>query len=170
MIAAQQIDPAEISPGEFASRVRHAVETDGCRLIVIDSLNGYTLAMPEERALIAQLHELITYLNQQGVVTILIASQHGIVGQAQMDSQLHISYLSDSAVHFRFFESRGTVRKAISVIKKRSGPHENTIRELIIKPGAVEVGEPLAEFQGVLTGVPKYVGRDSKLSDSVKVD
>ena len=157
-ISIQPVDPAELSPGEFTHRVRTAVEradgTRGARVIVIDSLNGYLYAMPEERFLIAQLHELLTYLAHKGVVTFLLVAQHGLVGTTQ--TPIDTTYLADAVVLFRYFEAMGEVRQAISVIKKRSGRHERTIRELRLDSGGVTVGEPLTDFQGVLAGTPTY--------------
>jgi circadian clock protein KaiC len=150
------VDPAELSPGEFADRIRFAVEHDGVSVVVIDSLNGYLNAMPEERFLQAQLHELFMYLRHRGVLTISIMAQHGLVGS--MQAPIDLSYLADNVVLLRFFEAEGHVRQAISVMKKRSGHHERTIRELRLRPGRIDVGEPLDEFQGVLTGVPTYLG------------
>lgn len=158
----QQIDPAELSPGEFVHVVRRAVEPDcgnPASVVVIDSLNGYLNAMPEERNLIIQLHELLTYLAQQGVVTLLLMAQHGLVGNS-MTSPVDASYLADAVVLMRFFEAQGRVRKAISVMKKRTGGHEDTIRELRIDNHGIHVGEPLRRFQGVLSGVPA-IGNDS---------
>jgi circadian clock protein KaiC len=152
----QQIDPAEISPGEFAARVRHEVEERGVRMIVIDSLNGYMAAMPQEQQLLLQMHELLSYLSQQGVVTFLINPQHGLVGS--MSTSLNISYVADSVVLLRFFEAEGRVRKAISVLKNRGGMHEDAIREFRIDRNGVRVGEPLTAFRGVLTGTPEYRG------------
>lgn len=146
------IDPAELSPGEFTHRIRKAAETDGARVIVIDSLNGYLNAMPEERFMIVQLHELLAYLGQLGVVTILVSAQQGLIGQ--MANNIDVSYLADGVVLLRYFESRGAVRQAISVLKKRTGAHERTIRELSISDKGLHIGEPLREFRGVLTGVP----------------
>jgi circadian clock protein KaiC len=156
-ILAQQIDPAELSPGEFTHLVRLAVERDGARLVVIDSLNGYLQAMPDERFLTAQMHELLTYLNQQGVVTLLVMAQHGFLG-AQMVSPVDVSYLADTVMLLRYFEAAGAVRRAISVVKKRTGFHEDTIRELRLTSKGIKVGEPLTAFHGVLTGVPVYHG------------
>jgi circadian clock protein KaiC len=150
------IDPAELSPGEFADRIRAAVDRDRVSVVVIDSLNGYLNAMPEERFLQAQLHELFMYLRQHDVLTISIMAQHGMVGG--MQSPIDLSYLADNVVLLRFFEARGEVRQAISVLKKRSGPHERTIRELRMIDGRIRVGEPLADFHGVLTGVPTFTG------------
>ena len=155
-IELQQIDPAEISPGELAHHVRKSVETDKTRVVVLDSLNGYVNAMPQEEFLYLHLHELVTYLNQQGVMTLMILAQHGLIGP--MGTPVDVSYLADSVVVFRFFEALGEVKKAISVIKKRSGPHENTVRELQMTQKGIALGEPLKEFQGVLTGVPRVVG------------
>jgi circadian clock protein KaiC len=156
-VAVRQVDPAELTPGEFAHAVRRTVEADGARVVVIDSLNGYITAMPEERLLTAHLHELLTYLGQQGVVTILVMAQHGLLGQA-MESPTDVSYLADTVVLLRYFEAGGEVRKAVSVVKKRGGGHEAAIRELRVGPGGVRVGAPLHEFRGVLTGVPEYRG------------
>ena len=152
----QQIDPAELSPGEFAHGVRIAVERDGARLVVIDSLNGYLNAMPEEQLLVLQLHELLAYLAQRGVLTLLTVAQHGLVGP-DTSAPVDLSYIADAVLLFRYFEARGRVRKAISVVKKRSGPHEQTIRELVLGAGGVQVGPPLVEFQGVLSGQPQLV-------------
>ncbi|MBC9033848.1 AAA family ATPase [Sphingomonas sp. JC676] len=163
MIRFQQIDPAEMSPGEFAANVRHSVEAQGARVIVIDSLNGYLNAMPDERFLILQMHELLTYLGQRGVLTILVLAQHGLVGP--MDTPLDISYLSDSVLMLRYFEVGGTVRRALSVVKKRSGNHEHTIREFRLSTGGVTVGPPLRKFSGVFTGTPRYTGDDFPLME-----
>jgi circadian clock protein KaiC len=148
----ESIDPAELSPGEFAHRIRDAVETDGAGTIVIDSLNGYLNAMPEERFMTIQLHELLTYLAHRGVVTVLVSAQQGLIGQ--MMNTVDVSYLADSVVLLRYFEAEGAVNQAISVLKKRTGGHERTIRPLAITPGGVAIGEPLRHFRGVLTGVP----------------
>ncbi len=152
-IGVRQIDPSEVSPGEFVHLVREAVERDKARVIIIDSLNGYLNAMPEERFLTAQLHELLAYLGLQGVCTIMVVAQHGLLG-SNMQAPVDTSYLADSVVLFRYFETEGRVKKAISVVKKRSGAHEETIRELIFDSRGVHVGEPLSDFHGVLTGVP----------------
>lgn len=152
----QQIDPAEMSPGEFAAIVERSVETDGARVVVIDSLNGYLNAMPEGRFLILQMHELLTYLNQQGVLTILVLAQHGLVGP--MNTPLDISYLSDAVLMLRYFEYRGMVRRALSVVKKRSGNHEHTIREFGLTPRGISVGPPLVNFRGIFSGTPEYTG------------
>jgi circadian clock protein KaiC len=152
----EQVDPADISPGELAFRIRSAVENDGVRIVVLDSLNGYVTAMPHEEFLHLHLHELLTYLNQQGIMTIMILAQHGLIGP--MGAPIDVSYLADSVIITRFFEALGNIRKAISIIKKRSGPHEATVRELTMSAGGVRVGPPLTDFQGVLTGVPAYLG------------
>ncbi|MDI3561616.1 ATPase domain-containing protein [Bradyrhizobium sp. Arg816] len=152
----QQIDPAELSPGEFAANVRKSVEVDKARLVIIDSLNGYLAAMPDERFLILQMHELLSYLGQQGVLTILVLAQHGLVGP--MDTPLDISYLSDSVLMLRYFEVSGTVRRALSVVKKRSGQHEHTIREFRLSRAGITLGPPLREFSGIFSGNPRYTG------------
>jgi circadian clock protein KaiC len=154
VVTLQQIDPAELAPGELVSVVREAVEVRGVKLIVIDSLNGFLQAMPEERYLEAQLHELLTYLRQRGVLTLLLMAQHGFVGA--MQGPFDVSYLADTVLLTRYFEAAGRVRKALSVVKKRSGRHEDTIRELAVTPHGLVVGEPLSNFHGVLTGVPEY--------------
>ncbi|HVS69742.1 MAG TPA: ATPase domain-containing protein [Phycisphaerae bacterium] len=156
----QQIDPAELSPGEFAARVCRAVDEDGARLVVIDSLNGYMNAMPEEQFLTAQLHELLTYLGQQGVTTFLVVAQHGLLGST-MQSPVDTSYLADSVVLLRYFEYAGMVKKAISVVKKRSGPHEETIREIWFDRQGIHLSEPLRRFRGILTGVPVELGSET---------
>lgn len=159
----EQIDPAEISPGEFAARIQTEVEGRGSRLIVIDSLNGYMAAMPQEQQLILQMHELLSYLSQQGVVTFLINPQHGLVGS--MKTSLNVSYVADTVLLLRFFEAGGRIRKAISVIKNRGGAHEDTIRELRIDAGGIRVGEALSGFNGILTGTPEYLGHDAPLME-----
>jgi circadian clock protein KaiC len=155
-IRIQQIDPAEMSPGEFAHMVRHSVEHDGVGVVIIDSLNGYMNAMPEERFLVLQMHELLSTLNQLGVITILVLAQHGLMGP--MQTPLDISYLSDAVLMLRYFEAEGRVRRAISVVKKRSGQHEDAIREFRLTADGIKVGPPLTEFQGILSGVPNYRG------------
>ena len=152
----QQIDPAELSPGEFAANVRASVEQDGAQIIIIDSLNGYLNAMPDERFLILQMHELLTFLGQKGVLTILVLAQHGLVGP--MDTPLDISYLSDAVVMLRYFEVGGSVRRALSVVKKRSGNHEHTIREFRLTSAGIAVGPPLTQFSGIFSGTPTYLG------------
>jgi circadian clock protein KaiC len=160
-IILQQLDPAQISPGEFDHWVRKAVTDLGARVVVIDSLNGYLNAMAEEHFVLVQLHELLSYLGQQGVLTLLTLAQHGMVGD-RTESPLDVSYLADTVVLLRYFEAAGSLCKAISVVKKRSGAHERTIRELRLGPG-VQVGRPLREFQGVLSGSPTYLGSERAL-------
>ncbi|HEY8197497.1 MAG TPA: ATPase domain-containing protein [Gemmatimonadales bacterium] len=157
----KSIDPAEVSPGEFAHIIVETTLREGTKFVVIDSLNGYINAMPDERLLDIRLHELLSYLAQRGVTTLLTLAQHGLF--ASSSSQAEVSYLADSLLVLRFFEVSGEVRKAISVLKKRSGPHELTIREFQVTNSGVRVGEPLREFQGVLTGVPDYVGQRQPL-------
>jgi circadian clock protein KaiC len=152
----QQIDPAELSPGAFTAKVRKSVEEDNARVVIIDSLNGYLNAMPDERFLILQMHELLTYLAQQGVLTILVLAQHGLVGP--IDTPLDISYLSDAVVMLRYFEFGGTVRRALSVVKKRSGNHEHTIREFRLTGAGITLGPPLKEFSGIFSGSPHFGG------------
>lgn len=152
----QQIDPAEMSPGEFATIVCRRVEEDGARIVVIDSLNGYLNAMPDGRFLILQMHELLSYLGQQGVLTILVLAQHGLVGP--VETPLDISYLSDAVLMLRYFEYAGTVRRALSVVKKRSGDHEHTIREFRLGREGLSLGPPLRQFSGVFSGTPVYTG------------
>jgi circadian clock protein KaiC len=156
MISLIQIDPAELSPGEFAHRIRGAVHERQVKVVIIDSLNGYLHAMPEERFLLAQLHELFMFMRQRGVLAISILAQAGLVGQ--MQSPIDVSYLADNVVLLRFFETFGSVKQAISVIKKRSGNHERTVRELRLHAGGISLGEPLSEFEGVLTGAPRFIG------------
>ncbi len=157
-----QIDPAELSPGEFASWIRRAVEKDGVRFIAIDSLNAFLQAMPGEKYLLLQMHEMLSYLNQQGVVTMLVLGQHGIVGDVR--SEIDLSYLSDTIVLFRYFEARGNVLKAISVAKSRTTEHQGSIREFRLTNTGVEIGKPLKDFEGVLTGLPNYRGETALLS------
>ena len=160
-VSLKQLDPAEVPPGEFVNMVRREVEQAKARVIVIDSMNGYMNAMPEERFLTLHLHELLMYLAQRGVLTIMVMAQHGMLGR--MESQVDISYLSDAVLMLRYFEARGAIRVAMSVVKKRTGQHERTIREMAITPEGISVGDPLTEFQGVLSGVPTYVGEASPL-------
>ena len=157
----RQVDPAEISPGEFVHSIRLLVD-EGAQIIVIDSLNGFMNAMPGEEFLTMQMHELLSYLNQKGVLTIITLAQHGIIGTA-MNSPVDISYLADSVLLFRYFEAAGEVKQALSVLKKRSGRHERTIRELSFKQGHIQVGPPLHDFDGVLTGVPRFTGTTGAL-------
>jgi circadian clock protein KaiC len=147
------VDPAELSPGEFTFLVRGAVE-DGARLVVIDSLNGFLTAMPEERFVLLQLHELLSYLGQQGVLTIVTVTQHGLLA-VEGGARLDMSYLADAVLSFRYFESDGRVRKALSAVKNRAGAHETTIRELLVDGRGLVVGPVLTGFRGILTGVPE---------------
>ncbi|MEP7050463.1 MAG: ATPase domain-containing protein [Pseudomonadota bacterium] len=152
----QQVDPAELSPGAFAQEVRRVVD-EGAQVIVIDSLNGYLNAMPEERSLNAHLHELFSYLNQKGVLTIIVVAQQGMVAGATSLNGIDVSYLADSVLLFRYYEAAGEVHQALSVFKKRTGPHERSIRELTIGSTGFDVGEPLRHFRGIMTGVPEYL-------------
>jgi circadian clock protein KaiC len=165
ILEVQQIDPAELSPGQLVARVQHVVEGENLRVLVIDSMNGLLNAMPNEQFLAMQLHELFAYLGQQGIATIITLAQHGLIG-ASMESPIDVSYLADTVLLFRYFERAGQIRQALSVVKKRSGPHERTIRELIFAKGRVYVGEPLADFEGVLTGVPRFLGGTSRIEDA----
>ena len=162
-LAIEQIDAAELTPGEFSQRVRVCVETHGARTVVIDSLNGYQAAMPEEQALILHMHELLQYLNRQGTTTFLTVAQHGLVGD--MKAPVDVTYLADTVILLRYFEALGRVRRAISVVKKRTGIHEDTIREFMIDGKGITLGEPLTAFQGVLRGVPSLVSDDAGLLD-----
>lgn len=157
-----QVNLADLSPGEFAYHVKRAVEDKGSTFIVIDSLNGYLNGMPSERFLLIHMHELLGYLGKKGVVTLLTIAQHGMVGSA-MNSPIDVSFLADSVILLRFFEAAGSVRQAISVVKKRRGAHERTLREMKLGPSGMEIGEVLEEFEGVLTGVPRFRGKESDL-------
>jgi circadian clock protein KaiC len=157
----EQIDPGVVSPGEFAHTVRRHVDA-GIRLIGIDTINGYLNAVPATDTPIIRMHELLSYLNERGVATLIVLAQHGMMG-AMMPVPVDLSYLADAIVLMRFFEADGQVRKAISVVKKRTGAHENSIRELMLGPDRIRVGAPLTEFHGVLTGVPRYTGSPSPL-------
>jgi circadian clock protein KaiC len=158
-LVVEQVDAAELTPGEFSARVRRQVEVDGARTVVIDGLNGYQAAMPQEQALILHLHELLQFLNRRGATTFLTVAQHGLVGD--MRAPVDITYLADTVVLLRYFEALGRVRRAISVIKKRTGKHEDTIREFRIGANGFQLGAPLTNFQGVLRGVPELVGSES---------
>lgn len=159
-ITLQQVDPAEMSPGEFALHVRRAVDERHVGVVVIDSLNGYIQAMPEERFLTLQLHEMLTFLGQNGVISVLVMAQHGMLGPA-MQSPVDVSYLADSVVMLRHFEAGGRIRHAISMLKKRGGMHEKSIREMRFAKDGIHVGAPLEDFRGILTGVPTYVGTNN---------
>ena len=157
----EQMDAAEMSPGEFSHRVRRYVDAENVRIVAIDSLNGYQASMPEEQYLVLHLHELLQYLNRHGATTFLNVAQHGMIGD--MTQTVDVTYLADTVVLLRYFEAFGRIRRSISVIKKRTGPHEDTIRELQINGSGLQIGEPLEEFQGVLRGVPTYVGSGDPL-------
>lgn len=166
IVKARQVDPAEISPGEFAYLVRQSVE-DGAKLVVIDTLNGYLNAMPGEKYLNNQLHELASYLNQQGVITILVMAQHGMV--TALEAPVDLSYLCDTVINLRYFEAAGEVRQLMAVIKKRSGSHEKAIREFSLDAGkGLRIGEPLTHFAGILTGAPKFEGNQDDILKSLK--
>jgi circadian clock protein KaiC len=162
LLHAQQIDAAELTAGAFANEVSRVVE-GGTKLIVIDSLNGYMNAMPEERFLITHLHELFAYLNQKGVVTIMVVAQHGLMVGGL--SEIDVSYLADTVLLFRYFEAHGEIRQAVSVFKKRTGLHQRTVRELRITETGVVVGEPLVGFRGIMTGTPEYVGNTRMIGE-----
>lgn len=166
LITVKPVDTAELSPGEFAHLVRRAAEDEdgkpGAKVISIDSLNGYLSAMPEERFLVSQLHELLTYLGHRGVVTFLVVAQHGLLGH--MDAPVDTTYLADTVLLFRYFEALGEVRQALSVVKKRSGNHERTIRELTLDESGVRIGKALKDFHGVLSGSPTYHGPDRTIA------
>jgi circadian clock protein KaiC len=157
----QQIDPGELSPGAFSSLIRAAVETRESTILVIDSLNAYMQSMPGEQFLTLQLHEVLSYLGQQGVKSIFVLGQHGIVGE--VGSDIDLNYLSDTIMLFRFFEALGTIRSAISVVKSRSSAHERTIHELQLSAEGLQVGEPLIDFEGVMGGAPSYRGNGEML-------
>ena len=163
-LVVEQIDAAELSPGEFAARVRRSVTQQNIQTVVIDSLNGYQAAMPQEQFLILHIHELLQFLNRQGASTFLTVAQHGLVGE--MKAPVDVTYLADTVILLRYFEAAGNVRRAVSVIKKRSGRHEKTIREYLIDHRGVTLGEPLTGFQGVLRGVPELVGDKTPLLEA----
>ena len=162
MIHLEQVDPAELSPGEFVHRIRAGVEEKEWRVVVIDSLNGLMNSMSEEQGLTVQLHELLSYLNQLGVASFMVLAQYGLLGSA-MTSPTDVSYLADNVLLLRYFEAAGEVRQALSVMKRRSGPHERSIRELQMRSGKLTIGEPLRNFMGVLTGTPEYKGEQQLL-------
>jgi len=153
----EQVDAAQVSPGEFAHRARERVDRYGITSVIIDSINGYHAAMPEENSLILHMHELLQYLNRSGASTFMTVAQHGIVGS--MDAPVDVSYLADTVILLRYFEALGEVRRAVSIVKKRAGRHETTIREFKIGPGGIKLGEPLTQFTGVLVGVPTFTGQ-----------
>ena len=155
-IQLDQVDPAELSPGEFIDRIRRGVEEQNWRVVVIDSLNGLMNSMSEEYALTVQLHELLSYLNQVGAASFLVLAQYGLLGS--VTSPTDVSYLADNVLLLRYFEAEGEVRQAVSVVKRRSGPHERSIRELLMRNGTLSIGDPLVNFRGVLTGSPEFRG------------
>jgi circadian clock protein KaiC len=158
-LVVEQVDAAELSPGEFAHRVRERVDSSGAKTVAIDSLNGYSAAMPNENALVLHIHELLQYLNRQGATTFLTVAQHGLVGD--MKAPVDVTYLADTVILLRYYEAIGRVKRAVSIIKKRTGWHEDTIREYRIGNRGLLFGEPLEDFQGVLRGVPNYIGKGS---------
>jgi circadian clock protein KaiC len=160
-----QVDISQLSPGEFSSRVRQSVEERQAEFVVVDSLNGYLNGMPSERFLLIHMHELLSYLGNRGVVTLLTIAQHGMMGSS-MHAPIDVSFLADTVVLLRYFEAGGAVRQAISVVKKRRGAHERTLREMKIGSRGMEIGEVLEDFEGVLTGVPHFVGSDTMLMKS----
>ena len=162
----EQVDAAELTPGELSERVRRCVEENQAKTVVIDSLNGYQAAMPEEQSLVLHMHELLQYLNRQGASTFLTVAQHGLVGD--MKAPVDVTYLADTVILLRYFEARGRVRRAISVIKKRTSAHEDTIREYRIDTRGITLGEPLLTFQGVLRGVPELIGERDVLLEPAK--
>jgi circadian clock protein KaiC len=162
LITFTQIEPTEVSPGEFANHVMRVVEKDKATILILDSINGYMQSMPEERLLPIQVHELLSYLSNKNVTMFMTLVQRGIFG-SPVDEAADVSYLADTVILLRYFEFHGEVRQAISVVKKRAGAHEHTIREARVGPGGLFVGEPLRDFQGVLTGVPTYTGDNAEL-------
>jgi circadian clock protein KaiC len=166
LLLISQVDAAELSPGEFSHAVRRCVDEHGARVIVIDSLNGYRAAMPEERSLILHIHELLQFLNRKGVNTFLTVAQHGLVGD--MQTPVDITFLADTVILMRYFEAHGRVRRAISVVKKRTGEHEDTIREFQVSSDGIVVGPVLQNFQGVLRGVPTFVGTNDSSGGLLK--
>ena len=164
LIFIRQIQLAELTPGELAHLISQDVEKNNTRLVVIDSVNGYLMATPQERFLTMQFHELLSYLNRKGIVSILVVGQYGLVGN--MQSPIDMSYLADTVVLLRYFEAQGEVRQAISVLKKRTGKHERTIREFRIDEGGIQLGQPLTDFHGVLTGIPIYHGKGEGLMEN----
>ena len=156
-VVIQRVDPAELSPGELVASVRRHVEEEKASIVVLDSLNGYLQSMPGEQFLAVHLHELLAYLNNCGVLTLMVLAQAGTIG-SPLHSAVDVSYLADNILLFRYFESQGEIRQAISTIKRRSGGHERTIRELKMGPDRIRIGGPLHDFQGVLSGTPTFLG------------
>lgn len=165
LVKLKQMNVGECSPGQFVETIRHAVDHEAARVVVIDSLTGFLAAMVEEQQIIPQLHELLNYLNGAGVLTLMIVATHGLLGTAE--TSIDASYLADTVVLMRHFEAMGKMRRCISVIKKRHGSHEMTIREVQIGSGGVQVGPPLHEFTGILTGTPRYEGASAVSSNRV---
>jgi len=161
LIELRQVDPATLTPGQLADNIKEHVLRNNVKIIAIDSLNGYLNAAPSEKFLNIHLHELLSFLRHQGVISILTVAQTGMLGPAQ--APIDVSYLADTVVLLRFFETQGRVKKAISIIKKRTGAHEDSIREFRISSHGIEVGDPLVDFHGVLTGVPTYHGKAEKI-------
>jgi circadian clock protein KaiC len=168
-LAINHIEPAEVAPGEFSHMLRVAIEKDDAKFVVIDSLNAYLQAMPGEKFLILQMHEILSYLNQQGITTVLVLGQHGVIGDVHVDVDL--SYLSDSTMFLRFFEAKGQIRTAMFVIKSRTSDHERTLHEFRISAqGGIQVGAALENFEGILTGLPTYRGRTEMMQAEVSED
>jgi len=165
LVRVVRVDPAELSPGEFAHVVRHAVEDDGVRLVVLDSLNGYLSAMPDERHLALHMHELLTYLSLRNVVTLLTLNQHGLASGA-VESPVEISYLADTVLVLRYFETGGAVHRAAAVVKRRCGQHEFTTRDMTIGRGGVRFGQPLSSLRGLLSGQAVFTGSPADLQDT----
>jgi circadian clock protein KaiC len=161
LITIHQVDPGELSPGAFVYLIRDEVENNEVKMVIIDSFNGYITSMPEEKQLLLQIHELLSYMNQKGVVTFLLNPQEGLIGS--MHSNMNISYIADTVILHRYFEAGGHIRKALSIIKNRGGGHETTIRELLINKDGLQIGDPLNNFEGILTGTPRYIGANNTL-------
>jgi circadian clock protein KaiC len=165
----EQIEPGDTSPGQFSHRVKACVEEQQATMVGIDTLNGYMTSIPSSDAPLVRMHELLSFLSERNVATMICVAQHGIIG-ASMPVPLDISYLADAVILHRFFEAAGTVRRALSIVKKRTGTHETTIRELQLGPGRLFVGPPLSDFHGVLTGVPHYTGTATTLMDATDAE
>lgn len=163
LVKLKQINVGEISPGRLGEMIRRDVEDEDVRIVAIDSLSGYFLSMPGERELVTQLHELLGYLSEAGVLSLMVVASHGLFGESE--TPIDVSYIADTVVVLRHFESRGEVRRCIAALKKRSGAHERTIREIQLGADGIEVGEPLRNFSGVLTGLPRYEGSPTELLD-----
>jgi circadian clock protein KaiC len=161
-LTVEQIDPAEMSPGEFAKKVQDAVALRKTRVVIIDSLNGYMNSMPSETFLQIHLHELLSYLNNQGVLSLIVLAHHGVLGLS-LQAPVDVTYLADTVIMLRYFEAFGEVRQAVTVIKKRTGPHERAIRQFQLTANGIVVGEPLHDFEGIMTGTPTYRGKREEL-------